>query len=413
MMGMGWRYGAGGMLAALVLGAGWPGTAAAQFALPILRSAIARQLAPSGALVPAVRRARPCRRRCAPSAMAPPSPGGVRAAAAGDAGTGQRRRPGLPLARAPGSARDMPADHQRPGLAGVSGTARHARRCSASSRRTAAPNPVDRAAARRLRGACGLRHGERGARRCTCGGERGKSSSCPAGGIKLEGRVGDVPIRGNQITFDIYKGSQFEPGDKLADRPRGHDRRRRHRARGRLSHRLQLRRHQRGGALRHPRPGRQAHRRHGEPPRRRHHCSSSSTRRAAKPAPTRSWSVLTPGGDVIKESIGAFPRVILAEGDYRAIARSDGRTLRAQFQGDHRGRRRGRGVCAVGTRGLVLSGPLQATIGVLLAAGVSEAAVAAARPFLRDETPGRQREVHGFTDSPGRAFLRPGAEELH
>ena len=38
------------------------------------------------------------------------------------------------------------------------------------------------------------------------------------------------------------------------------------------------------------------------------------------------WSVLTPGGDVIKESIGAFPRsVILAEGDYRAIARNEGR----------------------------------------------------------------------------------------
>ena len=37
------------------------------------------------------------------------------------------------------------------------------------------------------------------------------------------------------------------------------------------------------------------------------------------------WSVLTPGGDVVKESIGAFPRVILAEGEYRAVARSDDR----------------------------------------------------------------------------------------
>ena len=33
------------------------------------------------------------------------------------------------------------------------------------------------------------------------------------------------------------------------------------------------------------------------------------------------WSVLTPGGDVIKESIGAFPTVILAEGEYVVIAR--------------------------------------------------------------------------------------------
>ena len=37
------------------------------------------------------------------------------------------------------------------------------------------------------------------------------------------------------------------------------------------------------------------------------------------------WSVLTPGGDVVKELIGAFPRVILAEGEYRAVARSDDR----------------------------------------------------------------------------------------
>jgi hypothetical protein len=45
-----------------------------------------------------------------------------------------------------------------------------------------------------------------------------------------------------------------------------------------------------------------------------------------------SWSVITPGGDVIKESTGAFPRVVLAEGDYRAIARSDGRTYERNFK---------------------------------------------------------------------------------
>jgi hypothetical protein len=44
------------------------------------------------------------------------------------------------------------------------------------------------------------------------------------------------------------------------------------------------------------------------------------------------WSVLTPGGDVIKESIGAFPRVILAEGEYRAIARNDNRTYEGDFR---------------------------------------------------------------------------------
>jgi hypothetical protein len=44
------------------------------------------------------------------------------------------------------------------------------------------------------------------------------------------------------------------------------------------------------------------------------------------------WSVLTPGGDVIKESIGAFPRVILAEGEYRAIARNDNKTFEGAFR---------------------------------------------------------------------------------
>jgi len=42
--------------------------------------------------------------------------------------------------------------------------------------------------------------------------------------------------------------------------------------------------------------------------------------------------VLTPGGDVIKESIGAFPRVVLAEGDYRVIAHNEGKTFPRDFK---------------------------------------------------------------------------------
>ena len=38
------------------------------------------------------------------------------------------------------------------------------------------------------------------------------------------------------------------------------------------------------------------------------------------------WSVLTKGGDTVKESIGAFPKVILAEGDYQIVARNEGKT---------------------------------------------------------------------------------------
>lgn len=39
-----------------------------------------------------------------------------------------------------------------------------------------------------------------------------------------------------------------------------------------------------------------------------------------------SFSVLTPGGDVIRELVGAFPSLVLAEGEYVVIARRDGKT---------------------------------------------------------------------------------------
>ncbi|WP_188583718.1 hypothetical protein [Azorhizobium oxalatiphilum] len=44
------------------------------------------------------------------------------------------------------------------------------------------------------------------------------------------------------------------------------------------------------------------------------------------------WQVITPGGDTIKESIGAFPTFILTEGDYMAIARNDGRVVSRDFK---------------------------------------------------------------------------------
>lgn len=44
-----------------------------------------------------------------------------------------------------------------------------------------------------------------------------------------------------------------------------------------------------------------------------------------------SFSILTPGGDVIREMIGAFPSLVLAEGEYVAIARHDNKTYQATF----------------------------------------------------------------------------------
>ncbi len=45
-----------------------------------------------------------------------------------------------------------------------------------------------------------------------------------------------------------------------------------------------------------------------------------------------SFTILTPGGDVIRELIGAFPSLVLAEGDYVAIARHAGKTFQSEFK---------------------------------------------------------------------------------
>ena len=44
------------------------------------------------------------------------------------------------------------------------------------------------------------------------------------------------------------------------------------------------------------------------------------------------FTVLTPGGDLIRELMGAFPSLVLAEGDYVVIARHDQKTYQSTFQ---------------------------------------------------------------------------------
>ena len=139
----------------------------------------------------------------------------------------------------------------------------------------------------------------------------------PAGALRLEGRVGDVRIPAGQVSFDVYKGSQFEPGDR---RP--------------IAERVMT-----GNVVVVPEGTYYIVSNYGD-------ANSvvrsdirvaagkltdiTVTHRAAaitlklvgekgEALANTAWSVLTPGGDVIKESIGAFPRVILAEGEYRAI----------------------------------------------------------------------------------------------
>lgn len=44
------------------------------------------------------------------------------------------------------------------------------------------------------------------------------------------------------------------------------------------------------------------------------------------------WTVITPGGDTIKESIAAFPTFVLSEGDYTAIGRHNGKNFSRDFK---------------------------------------------------------------------------------
>jgi hypothetical protein len=153
----------------------------------------------------------------------------------------------------------------------------------------------------------------------------------PAGGARFEGRVGDARIPPGQIHFDIFKGSQFEPGEKrpVAENvaasdvvllPEGLYHVVSNYGDGNAVMRSDLR--IQSGKL----------------------IDTTIVHRAAKitlklvgekggeALANTAWSVLTPGGDVIKESIGAFPIVILAEGDYVAIARNEGRVYNREFK---------------------------------------------------------------------------------
>jgi hypothetical protein len=155
----------------------------------------------------------------------------------------------------------------------------------------------------------------------------------PAGGIRIEGKVGDARIPSGQIHFDVHKGSQFEPG--AADRrpliqnavtgevmlvPEGTYHIVSHYGDGnavvRSDIRVQAARvtdvtvNHRAAVI----------------------TLKLVTSDGGEALANTQWSVLTPGGDVIKESIGAFPRVVLAEGEYRVIARNDGRSFQHDFK---------------------------------------------------------------------------------
>lgn len=68
----------------------------------------------------------------------------------------------------------------------------------------------------------------------------------------------------------------------------------------------------------------------------RHHAATITLKLVNAPGgealANTSFSVLTPGGDVIRELIGAFPALVVADGEYVAIARRDGKTYQTTFK---------------------------------------------------------------------------------
>ncbi len=153
----------------------------------------------------------------------------------------------------------------------------------------------------------------------------------PAGAVRLEGRVGNARIPAGQISFDIYAGSQFDTAER---RP--------------IVQNVMT-----GDVVLLPEGTYYVVSNYGDgnsAVRSDIHVQVAKltdivvTHRAAvitlklvnepngEALANTQWTVLTPGGDVIKESIGAFPRVVLAEGDYHVIARNEGKTHQRDFK---------------------------------------------------------------------------------
>jgi hypothetical protein len=153
----------------------------------------------------------------------------------------------------------------------------------------------------------------------------------PAGGIRLEGRVGDVRIPTGQISFDIFTGSQFDITDR---RPI---------AQNVMTGDVVLLPEGTYYIVSNYGDGNSVVRSDVRVQAAKltdivvtHRAAVITLKLANDPGgealANTQWTVLTPGGDVIKESIGAFPRVVLAEGDYRAIARNEGRSYQRDFK---------------------------------------------------------------------------------
>jgi hypothetical protein len=153
----------------------------------------------------------------------------------------------------------------------------------------------------------------------------------PAGGMRLEGRVGDVRIPTGQISFEIYTGSEFATAE------------RRRIAQNVMSGDVVLLPAGTYNIVSNYGDGNSVVRSDVNIEAGKltdivvtHRAAVITLKLVNSPGgealANTQWTVLTPGGDVIKESIGAFPRIVLAEGDYHVIARNEGKTYQRDFK---------------------------------------------------------------------------------
>ncbi len=164
----------------------------------------------------------------------------------------------------------------------------------------------------------------------------------PVGGLRVQGRVGDQQIPPARLRFDVFEGSFLQRGAAS-------------RTRAKYTDRPPVLRNASGGDLvLLPVGTYYVQSTYGEgnaqiqadvriePGRLTdatvHHRAAQVTLRlvnvpGGEAIANTKWSVLTPGGDAIRESmIGAFPTVVLAEGEYVAIARSSDKTFQQNFK---------------------------------------------------------------------------------
>ncbi len=68
----------------------------------------------------------------------------------------------------------------------------------------------------------------------------------------------------------------------------------------------------------------------------RHRCATVTIKLVNAPGgealANSNFTVLTPGGDLIRDLIGAFPSLVLGEGEYVVIARHESKTYQATFE---------------------------------------------------------------------------------